>query len=114
MLQDIDKVKEMIKRFSMLHDESIEVRERLQQLKERAIAIEAEMTEIRNYLYRDRSRESIQDVSLILNTMIQEDETGKFRESVNELKEIIELWLKDYYHYIRYGVNHLPSSQKKT
>jgi predicted RNase H-like HicB family nuclease len=45
--------------------------------------------------------------------VIKEDVTGEYSDAVNELKEIIELWLKDYAYYTRYGTNHLTSYQQK-
>jgi len=87
--QDIDKAIEMIKRFSILHNEYGELGEQLQHIKERFIEIENEMSEIRNYLYRDRSKDFILYVSALLNKMIEEDETGGYRRTLHELKEIM-------------------------
>jgi archaellum component FlaC len=112
--QDIDKAIEMIKRFSILNNEYGELGEQLQHIKERLIEIENEMSEIRNYLYRDRSKDFILDVSSLLNKMIEEDETGGYRRTLHELKEIIELWLRDYHHFIRYGSNNLKPSKKNS
>ncbi len=114
MLQNDDKLKEMIKRFSTLRNEFGNLSEQQHQINKRLNEIETEMSEIRNYLYRDRSRDFIQDVSVILDKVIKENVTDEYRDAVNELKEIIELWLKDYAHYTRYGTNHLkPHQQKK-
>jgi hypothetical protein len=112
--QDIDKVVEMIKRFSILHNEYGELGEQLQHIKERLIEIENEMSEIRNYLYRDRSKDYILDVFATVNKMIEEDETDEYRNTLHELQEIIELWLRDYHHYIRYGTNNLKTSKKNS
>lgn len=112
--QDIDKAIELIKRFSILNNEHSELGKQLQHLKEKLIEIEIEMSEIRNYLYRDRSKDFILDVSAIVNKMIEEDETGEYRNTLHELKEIIELWLRDYHHYIRYGTNNLKTSKKNS
>lgn len=112
--QDIDKAIEMIKRFSILHDEYGELGEQLQHIKERFIEIENELSEIRNYLYRDRSKDFILNVSALLNKMIEEDETGGYRRTLHELKEIMELWVRDYSHYIRYGTNDLKTSKKNS
>jgi archaellum component FlaC len=112
--QDIDKAIQMIKRFSILNNEYGELGEQLQHIKERLIEIENEMSEIRNYLYRDRSKDFILDVSSLLNKMIEEDETGGYRRTLHELKEIIELWLRDYHHFIRYGSNNLKPSKKNS
>lgn len=114
MSQDIDKVVEMIKRFSILHNEYGELGEQLQHIKERLIEIENEMSEIRNYLYRDRSKDYILDVFATVNKMIEEDETDEYRNTLHELQEIIELWLRDYHHYIRYGTNNLKTSKKNS
>jgi DNA integrity scanning protein DisA with diadenylate cyclase activity len=114
MSQDIDKAIELIKRFSILNNEYNELGERFQQIKVRLTEIEFELSEIRNYLYRDRSKEFILDVSAIVNTMIEEDETGEYRKTLHELKEIIDLWLRDYYHYIRYGTNNLSPLKKRS
>jgi hypothetical protein len=114
MLQNDNKLKEMIKRFSTLRNEFGSLSEQQQQINKRLNEIETEMSEIRNYLYRDRSRDFIQDVSVVLEKVIKEDVTGLYIDALNELKEIIELWLKDYAHYTRYGINHLtPHKQKK-
>jgi hypothetical protein len=112
--QDIDKAIEMIKRFSSLNNECSKLGERVQHIKERLLEIENEMSEIRNYLYRDRSKDFILDVYALLNKMIEEDETGEYRKTLHELQEIIELWLRDYYHYIRYGTNNLTTSKKSS
>lgn len=114
MSQDIDKAIEMIKRFSFLNNEYSELGERVQHIKERLLEIENEMSEIRNYLYRDRSKDFILDVSALLNKMIEDDETGEYRKTLQELHEIIELWLRDYYHYIRYGTNNLTTPKKNS
>ena len=114
MLQNDNKLKEMIKRFSTLRNEFGSLSEQQHQINRRLNEIETEMSEIRNYLYRDRSRDFIQDVSVVLDKVIKEDVTSEYRDALNELKEIIELWLKDYAHYTRYGINHLtPHQQKK-
>jgi hypothetical protein len=113
MSQDIGKIQEIIKRFIVLKNESSELDNQLQQIKYRLSEIESEMSEIRNYLYRDRSNDFIQGVSVILDKMIKKDKKGQYKEAVNELKEIIELWLKDYHHYIRYGINDLHALKKK-
>lgn len=113
MLQNIDKLKEMIKRFSTLRNEFGNLNEQHHRINKRLNEIEFEMSEIRNYLYRDRSKDFIQDVSVIIDNVIKEDLTGEYREAVNQLKEIIELWLKDYSHYTRYGTNHLTPPQRK-
>jgi hypothetical protein len=112
MLQDTDKVKEMIKSFSILKSESIELDKRLQHINERLHEIEIEMSEMRNYLYRGRSEDFIQDVSVIVDDMINKDETSGYKESLNDLKEILELWLRDYGHYTRFGTNDLTASKK--
>lgn len=114
MSQDIDTMAEMIKRFSILKNEYSELGERVQQIKERMLELENEMSEIRNYLYRDRSKDFILNVSALLNKMIEEDETGGYRRTLHELKEIIELWVRDYSHYIRYGTNNLKTSKKNS
>jgi archaellum component FlaC len=113
MSQNDDKLNEMIKRFSTLRNEFGNLSEQQHQINKRLNEIETEMSEIRNYLYRDRSRDFIQDVSVELDKMIKEDVTGEYRDAINELKEIIELWLKDYAHYTRYGTNHLTPHQRK-
>ncbi len=113
MLQNDDKLKEMIKRFSTLRNEFGNLSEQQHQINKRLNDIETEMSEIRNYLYRDRSRDFIQDVSIVLDKVVKEDVTGEYMDAVNELKEIIELWLKDYAHYTRYGTNHLTPHQRK-
>jgi hypothetical protein len=113
MSQDIDKIKETIQRFILLKNEYGELGNRLQHIKDRVREIEAEMSEIRNYLYRDKSIDFIQDVSVILDKMIKKEKKGESKEAVNELKEIIELWLRDYQHYIRYGINDLDAFKKK-
>jgi hypothetical protein len=113
MLQNTDKVKEMIKSFSILKSESIELDKRLQQINERLHEIEIEMSEMRNYLYRGRSEDFIQDVSVIVGDMINKDETSVYKEALNDLKEILELWLRDYGHYTRFGTNDLTASKKK-
>lgn len=112
MSQDIDKIKETIQRFIMLKNEHSELGNRLQHIKDRVSEIEAEMSEIRNYLYRDRSSDFIRGVSVILDKMIKKDKKGEYKEAVTELKEIIELWLRDYHHYIRYGINDLNALKK--
>jgi DNA repair exonuclease SbcCD ATPase subunit len=112
--QDIDEIAEMIKRFSILNNEYGELGKRLQQIKERTLEIEKELSEIRNYLYRDRSKDYILDVFATINKMIEEDETGEYRNSLHDLQEIIELWLRDYHHYIRYGINNLKPSKKNS
>ena len=113
MSQDIGKIQETIKKFIVLKNEYSELDNQLQQIKNRISDIEAEMSEIRNYLYRDRSSDFIQGVSVILDKMIKKDKKGQYKEAVNELKEIIELWLRDYHHYIRYGINDLNTLKKK-
>jgi len=113
MLQNDDKLKEMIKKFSALRNEFGNLNEQQHQINKRLDEIETEMSEIRNYLYRNRSKDFIQDVSVVLNKVIKEDVTGVYMNALNELKEIIELWLKDYAHYTRYGTNHLTSHQRK-
>jgi hypothetical protein len=113
MLQNDNKLKEMIKRFSTLRNEFGSLSEQQHQINRRLNEIETEMSEIRNYLYRDRSRDFIQDVSVVLDKVIKEDVTGVYIDALNELKEIIELWLKDYAHYTRYGINHLTPHKRK-
>ena len=113
MLQNDDKLNEMIKRFSTLRNEFGNLSEQQQQINKRLNEIETEMSEIGNYLYRDRSRDFIQEVSGVLDRVIKEDVTGEYRDTLNELKEIIELWLKDYAHYTRYGINHLALHKRK-
>jgi hypothetical protein len=113
MSQDIKTITDSIKRFSVLKNEYRELDNRLQHIKDRIREIETEMSEIRNYLYRGKSNDFIQDVSVILDKMIKKDKTGKYKEAVNELKEIIELWLRDYHHYIRYGINDFDALKKK-
>ena len=113
MSQDIGKIQETIKKFIVLKNEYSELDNQQQQIKNRISDIEAEMSEIRNYLYRDRSSDFIQGVSVILDKMIKKDKKGQYKEAVNELKEIIELWLRDYHHYIRYGINDLNTLKKK-
>lgn len=113
MLQNIDKLKEMIKRFSTLRNEFDKLSEQKQQINKRLNEIETEISEIRNYLYRDRSQDFIQDVSNTLDKVIKEDITGEYRNVVSELKEIIELWLNDYTYLTRYGIDHLSLHQRK-
>jgi len=112
MSQDIGKIQETIKKFIVLKNEYSELDNQQQQIKNRISDIEAEMSEIRNYLYRDRSSDFIQGVSVILDKMIKKDKKGQYKEAVNELKEIIELWLRDYHHYIRYGIDDLNTLKK--
>jgi hypothetical protein len=112
--QDIDKITEMIKKFLILNNEHSELGKRLQQMKERMLEIENEMSEIRNYLYRDRSKDYILDVFATVNKMIEEDETGEYRKTLHELQEIIDLWLRDYHHYIRYGIDNLKPLKKNS
>ena len=114
MSQDIDTIEEMIKRFSILKNEYRELGERVQQIKERMLELENEMSEIRNYLYRDRSKDYILDVFATVNKMIEEDETGEYRKTLRELHEIIELWLRDYHHFIRYGIDNLKPLKKNS
>lgn len=114
MSQDIVKIIEMIKRFSILNNEYSELGERIQQIKERMLEIENEMSEIRNYLYRDRSKDYILDVFATVNKMIEEDETGEYRKTLHELQEIIDLWLRDYHHFIRYGIDNLKPPKKNS
>ena len=115
MMQDIYQIKEMIKRFSTLRNEFDRLNEQRQRINKRLNEIETEISEIRNYLYRDRSREFVQGISDILDKICEEDITCEYRNAVNELKEIIELWLKDYSYYTRYGTEHLtPHQQKKS
>ena len=113
MSQDIGKIQETIKKFIVLKNEYSELDNQQQQIKNRISDIEAEMSEIRNYLYRDRSSDFIQGVSVILDKMIKKDKKGQYKEAVNELKEIIELWLRDYHHYIRYGIDDLNTLKQK-
>lgn len=113
MLQNIDKLKEMIKRFSTLRNEFDKLNEQKHQINKRLNEIETEISEIRNYLYRGRSQDFIQDVSDTLEKVIKEDITGEYRNSINELKEIIELWLNDYTYLTRYGTDHLSLHQRK-
>jgi hypothetical protein len=113
MSQDIGKIQETIKRFIVLKNEYRELDNRLQHIKDRVSEIETELSEIRNYLYRGRSSDFIQGVSVILDKMIKKDKKGQCKEAVNELKEILELWLRDYHHYIRYGINDLDVVKKK-
>jgi hypothetical protein len=112
--QDIDKIAEMIKKFLILNNEHSELGKRLQQIKERMLEIENEMSEIRNYLYRDRSQDYILDVFATVNKMIEEDETGEYKKTLHELQEIIDLWVRDYHHYIRYGIDNLKPPKKNS
>ncbi|MEN6318123.1 MAG: hypothetical protein ABFD82_05150 [Syntrophaceae bacterium] len=113
MSRDIGKIQDTIKRFIVLKNEYSELDNQLQHIKHRISDIEAEMSEIRNYLYRDRASDFIQDVAVILDKMIKKDKKGQYTEALHELKEIIELWKKDYHHYIRYGIDDLDVFKTK-
>ena len=112
-MQHVDKIKEMIKRFSSLRNEFNKLSKRKYQIDKRLNEIETEISEIRNYLYRDRSKDFVQVVSDTLDKVFKEDLTGEYRNTINELKEIIDLWLKDYTFYTRYGTEHLTPDQRK-
>jgi hypothetical protein len=113
MSQDIGKIQDRIKRFIVLKNEYDELENQLQQIRRRTSDIEAEMSEIRNYLYRDRTSDFIEGVSVILDKMIKKDKKGQYTEALHELKEIIELWQRDYHHYIRFGIDDLDAFKKK-
>ena len=112
-MQNVDKLKEMIKRFSTLRNEFDKLSEQRHQINKRLDEIESEISEIRNYLYRGRSQDAIQDVSDTLDKVIKEDIAGEYRNALKELKEIIELWLNDYAYLTRYGTDHLTLHQRK-
>lgn len=113
MSRDIGSIQDAIKKFIVLKNEYNELDNQLQQIKQRISTIEVEMSEIRNYLYRDKPSDFIQGVSVILDKMIKKDKKGQYTEALHELKEIIELWKKDYHHYIRYGIDDLDALKKK-
>ncbi|HYA15271.1 MAG TPA: hypothetical protein VEF33_13125 [Syntrophales bacterium] len=114
-MQNIDKIKEMIRKFSTLRNEFDNLSDQKHQINKRLNEIETEMSEIRNYLYHDRPQNFIQDVSDTLDKVIREDATEENRNALKELKEIIELWLNDYTYLTRYGTDHLsPHKRKKS